>query len=220
MLKVAKQLSGIPSNLFSGLEEAPESSSHCPLDSSAPEDLKIACSDSLNTRLQTIQKTRQSDSSPSLPEIRLESDAQDDANSVSTSEPPSEGHTVLHASKAFDASHAHEKHTSALLRLLYLHSSVNPGNISPHIPALLLPLYSVLNQEVEPEDLAHVEADTFWLFEAMIGEFSELEDEDGGNLWMRKFSVRLNWADADLRDDLVCHSVYLICFGSHQFLCC
>jgi hypothetical protein len=34
---------------------------------------------------------------------------------------------------------------------------INPGNLSPHIPALLVPLYSVLSQEIESEDLAHVE---------------------------------------------------------------
>ncbi|KAJ3935262.1 MAG: regulator of Vps4 activity in the MVB pathway-domain-containing protein [Lentinula lateritia] len=197
LVKVAKQLSGIPSDLFGGLQDEPESSNLCPLDNSAPDGLKITYANNLSARLQIIQKTRHPDSSPSIPEIRLEPDAPDDASEVSAIS----GSTVLHPSNAFGAQ-AHERHTSALLRLLYLHSSVNPGNLSPHIPALLLPLYSVLNQEVEPDDLAHVEADTFWLFETMVGEFSELEDEEGGNMWMLKFSERLNWADSDLRDNL------------------
>ncbi|KAJ3854667.1 regulator of Vps4 activity in the MVB pathway-domain-containing protein [Lentinula lateritia] len=201
LVKVAKQLSGIPSDLFGGLQDEPESSNLCPLDNSAPDSLKITCSNNLSARLQIIQKTRHPDSSPSIPEIRLEPDTPDDASEVSTTESRNSGSTVLHPSNAFGAQ-AHERHTSALLRLLYLHSSVNPGNLSPHIPALLLPLYSVLNQEVEPDDLAHVEADTFWLFETMVGEFSELEDEEGGNMWMLKFSERLNWADSDLRDNL------------------
>ncbi|KAJ3709387.1 hypothetical protein DFJ43DRAFT_246188 [Lentinula guzmanii] len=96
------------------------------------------------------------------------------------------------------------RNTHSVTSFAYLHFAVNPGNLSPHIPALLLSLYSVLNQEVEPEDFAHVEADTFWLFEAMVGEFSELKDEEGGNsnTWMRKFSERLTWADSDLRDNL------------------
>jgi hypothetical protein len=61
----------------------------------------------------------------------------------------------------------------------------------------------VLNHEVELEDLAHVEADTFWVFEAMVGEFSGLEDEEGGNICMKNFSHRLAWADGDLFNDLV-----------------
>ncbi|KAJ3838451.1 regulator of Vps4 activity in the MVB pathway-domain-containing protein [Lentinula raphanica] len=202
LIKVAKQLSGIPPDLFSGLQEEPESLTLCPLEDSAPDNVKVVCSNNLTARLQVIQKHRQSEpSGPSIPEIRLESDSPDDASEVSSAESRSSGSTILHPGSVFGAQ-VHEKHANALLRLLYLHSAVNPGNLSPHIPALLLPLYSVLNQEVEPEDLAHVEADTFWLFEAMVGEFSELEDEEGGNVWMRKFSERLNWADSDLRDNL------------------
>lgn len=63
-------------------------------------------------------------------------------------------------------------------------------------------------EEIEAEDLAHAEADTFWLFEAVLGEFSELEDEDGGNTWMSKFGERLSWADSDLKDNLVSHTIY------------
>jgi hypothetical protein len=56
---------------------------------------------------------------------------------------------------------------------------------------------------MDPKDVAHVEADTFWVFEAMIGEFSELEDEEGGNIWMKKLGDRLAWADAELSANLV-----------------
>ncbi|KAJ3751477.1 hypothetical protein DFH05DRAFT_1519679 [Lentinula detonsa] len=143
LIKVAKQLSGIPSNLFSDLK-SPNPLNFAPL------------MDLLQTtaRLQAIQKHRQPDSSPSIPEIRLESDALDDTSEGSAAESRSPGPMILHASNALGA-RAHEKHTTALLRLLYLHFAVNPGNLSPHIPALLLSLYSVLNQEVEPEDFAH-----------------------------------------------------------------
>jgi hypothetical protein len=37
----------------------------------------------------------------------------------------------------------------------------------------------------------------------MVGEFADLEDEDGGNEWMRRFSDRLQWADPELSTDLV-----------------
>ncbi|KAF5391263.1 hypothetical protein D9757_001983 [Collybiopsis confluens] len=204
LVRVSKQLSGVPFGLFNGLQEGPETSILCPLDGSAPDDMRISCADNLTNRLRLIHACRDSNSSPSTPEIRLESDATDYVSKLSDNKSASDGpgSTVLHASKAFDSPHAHAKHASALLRILFVHGTINPGNISPHIPALLLPLYSVLIQEVDPEDLAHVEADTFWLFEAMVGEFAELEDEDSGNLWMRKFSERLNWADVELRDDL------------------
>lgn len=97
---------------------------------------------------------------------------------------------------------ANEEHWSTLRRLLYLHTRINPGNVSPHISSLLVVLYMVMNQEAEQEDLAHVEADTFWLFEAILGEFSELGDSGGGNLWAKKLSERLRWADHELFDDL------------------
>jgi hypothetical protein len=51
--------------------------------------------------------------------------------------------------------------------------------------------------------LAHAEADTFWLFEAMIGEFSDLLEDDGCNLWMRRFSEQVALTDDELFTDLV-----------------
>jgi len=131
------------------------------------------------------------------PEIRLEAHAPPAPETLTGSLPG----TLLSA-KDYNISGAHQKHMSALLRLLYLHLCLNPLNHSPHIPSLLIPLYSVLIRETEPKDAAHVEADTFWVFEAMIGEFSELEDE-GGNIWMKKLSERLEWADEELSTNLV-----------------
>jgi len=109
-------------------------------------------------------------------------------------------------SDSCDSMALHKQHRSALLRLLYLHTLINPGNASPQVPSLLVLVYGVLNREIEPEDLAHVEADTFWLFEAMMGQFSELEDEEGGKVWMKKFGERLAWADGELFNDLVSFS--------------
>ncbi|KAL6305401.1 regulator of Vps4 activity in the MVB pathway-domain-containing protein [Sparassis latifolia] len=111
-------------------------------------------------------------------------------------------HTTLLASRAYSAMGTHQKHASALLRLLYIHYCLNPANRSPQIASLLVPIYSALNEEVDVQDLAHVEADTFWVFEAMIGEFAELEDEGNGNLWTRKLGERLEWADPELAANL------------------
>ncbi|KAI0093536.1 regulator of Vps4 activity in the MVB pathway-domain-containing protein [Irpex rosettiformis] len=110
--------------------------------------------------------------------------------------------TTLLAPRAYSSFGAHPKHASSLLRLLYVHSSLNPANRSPQIASLLIPLYSALIEEVDAEDAAHVEADAFWLFEAMVSEFSELEDAESGNLWMQKFSQRTAWADTELVEDL------------------
>ena len=214
LLKTYKQLNRIPSSLFSGLEDERETTDICPLDEAAPDDIRIDCATNLDFRLRDIQEhdmkcsTTDSSTSNFTPEIRIESDYSDTPEiSLSSPESNSSGRhnvsTTLLPSKAYNSANAHQKHLSALLRILYLHSCINPGNHSPHIPSLLVPLYSVLLQEIEPQDLAHVEADTFWLFEAMIGEFSELEDEDGGSVWMRKFSERLAWADEELSVNLV-----------------
>lgn len=158
-----------------------------------------------------------------MPEIRLDNDAEESSESsvhldasdgatpgISLSAPdsPSSSHsqapTTLVPSRAYSAiGGAHHKHASALLRLLYIHSCLNPANRSPHIASLLVPLYSAMIEEVEPEEVAHAEADTFWLFEAMVGEFSELDDEEGEKVWTRKFGERLEWADPELADVLV-----------------
>jgi hypothetical protein len=135
------------------------------------------------------------------PEIRLEAHAPPTPETLAGPLPSVP--TTLLSAKDYSISGAHQKHMSALLRLLYLHLCLNPMNHSPHIPSLLIPLYSVLIQETEPKDAAHVEADTFWVFEAIIGEFSELEDEEGGNIWMKKLSERLEWADEELSTNLV-----------------
>jgi hypothetical protein len=106
----------------------------------------------------------------------------------------------------------HEAHYSALLRLLYLHSVMNPRSSSPQLPCLLVPLYAVLCQQMDPAETAHIEADTFWLFEAMLGEFSELEDEEEGTIWMKKFGDRVGWADPELRDGLVRSTLLMTSF--------
>ncbi|KAJ6630677.1 regulator of Vps4 activity in the MVB pathway-domain-containing protein [Mycena sp. CBHHK59/15] len=162
LLAVSKQLSRIPASLFSGLNEEPDHTGLCPLDEDAPDATKIPYANNLDNRMKAIQDRDSGVSVPSIPEIRLEAEA-DVTPEISLTTP--EGFSgrrqnvpqTLVTSKLYASGEAHQKHLSALFRLLYLHSTINPGNLSPHIPALLVPLYSVLNQEIESEDLAHVE---------------------------------------------------------------
>lgn len=152
--------------------------------------------DEPNSQSQSTE-TEQIDTGLGTPEISLSTP--DSPTSSSVSAPT----TLLH-SRSHTTSVAHPKHASALLRLLYVHSVLNPANRSPQIASLLVPLYTALVEEIEPEDAAHVEADAFWIFETMVGEFSELEDVEGANVWMRKLSERLRNADTELAEDLVC----------------
>lgn len=200
-------LSRVPKSLYGGLQEEPETYPLSLLDASAPDDIKILCASNVDSRLLVLQKfhDHEEPNTGKTPEIRLDSR---DAPEISLTTENVSGRprvpTTLLSSKDYAISGAHDKHRSALLRLLYIHSCLHPLNRSPHIPSLLIPLYSVLLQETEPKDAAHVEADTFWVFQAMIAEFSELEDEEGGQVWMSKLSERLSWADEELSISLVC----------------
>ncbi|CAL1704944.1 unnamed protein product [Somion occarium] len=249
LLDASKELAQVPPNLLSRLDDEPDVSVASPLDTSAPDDVKIQCAGALDERLKLIKdsENQDSDSAPdSMPEIRLEgtpeirlegapdSPAKSDTPevrldteasekpkdsmhidlgglgtpeiSLSVPDSPSSSHssapTTLLASRAYTAGGAHPKHASALLRLLYIHSSLNPANRAPQVASLLVPLYSALVQEVEPDDLAHAEADTFWLFETVVSEFADLEDAETCNIWLRKLGERLSWADTDLAEDL------------------
>jgi len=200
-----KDLFRVPANFFSNLEEEPETFSGCPLDPEADSDTKISCAANLDIRLEAINQSSDQSSDGCLPEIHLDTGV-DMTPVISVTSPGSEASTTprtLLYSRSFHPGGAHPKHASALIRLLYIHSCLNPANHSPHMASLLIPVYSVLLQEVEQPDVAHVEADTFWLFEAIVGEFAELQDEEGGNHCMRRFSDRLQWADPELSADLV-----------------
>lgn len=164
-------------------------------------DTRLDCAQNLDHRLLVVQNMGDKLPSTATPEIRLELDEQSPTDTPLRRKVPPK---ILAPSKSYPG--LHDKHASVLLRLLFIHSSINPGNISPHIPALLVPIYSVMTQEIEPEDVAHIEADTFWVFTALINDFSELEDEEGGNIWMKKLGDRLAWADQDLSDNLVTKS--------------
>ncbi|KAH8106747.1 regulator of Vps4 activity in the MVB pathway-domain-containing protein [Cristinia sonorae] len=245
LVDVSKDLSHVPAILLSKLEEEPEVSVVCPLDSTASVDVKITCAGALDERLHLIREFESSDSesiADSTPEIRLEGtpeirleepeDVPKESSipqmhldvmsnhstdslhieggtpeiSLSAPDTPASTHsslpTTLLASKAYTAAGAHPKHASALLRLLYIHSCLNPANRAPQVASLLVPIYSALADEADPDDLAHVEADAFWLFETVVGEFADLEDPDLCNVWMKKFGGRLSWADVELAENL------------------
>lgn len=134
------------------------------MDENAPDEIKIPYANILDIRLKAIQD-RDGDSGISasaIPEIRLESDPTVTPE-ISVSSPgsfSSRRQTVpktLVVSKSYNSGDAHPRHLSALFRILYLHSMINPGHLSPHIPALLVPLYSVLSQEIDAEDQSNVE---------------------------------------------------------------
>jgi len=213
-MEAAKQLSRVPPNLYVLLEEDPEWVGISPLDEGAPKQIRITSAYNLDKRLDIIS---QEDSGnvgdlSATPEILLETDDIPATPEISVTAPenPSDetpaASTTLVASRSFGtASSVSKKHMSALVRLLYIHSCLNPAHRSPYIASLLIPLYSVLNMEIEAQDVAHAEADTFWLFETMIGEFSPLEDEAEGALWMKKLGDRLWWADSEFYTDLVSH---------------
>lgn len=194
LLDISKQLSRIPTSLFVFLQNPPDTSLLCPLDLDAPDNIKISSASNLILRLAALRHQ-----SPPTHEIR--SNGQDSPDHTQTNADPALQTTFL-AADLLNLPKVDPKHASALLRILYIHAMINPGILSPHVPSLLIPLYIALTQEDEQEDAVHAEADTFWLFEAMMAEFSELEDENISNMWLRKFGERVAWADKNLYDIL------------------
>lgn len=211
LFEVYNQLSRIPADLFNQLDLEPEELETCPLNQNAPENIRIPFANCLDSRLQHLRRLNGNDQNnsgiSSTPEIRLEMDL-DATPAISLTEPnvplnDSNAPTTLLSSKSITLGSASQRHASALLRLLYIHASINPGNVSPYVPSLLVPLYTVLLQEIEPEDIAHVEADSFWLFEAFVGEFAELEDEGSSDIWMQRLGEKLGQKDPELLEQLV-----------------
>jgi len=210
LIKVYKHLARIPKELIDQLEWEPEDFSTCPLHPNADEKILIPYANCLDTRSQQLRRLNEGDREEttisSTPEIRLEGD---ECVTPTTSTTPnalsnnSKTPTTLLPSKSIALGRASQGHASALLRLLYIHASINPGNLSPYVPSLLLPLYTALTQEVDPEDLAHVEADSFWLFEAFVAEFAELEDEIALDMWLKRLGDQLRQKDPHFLEQLV-----------------
>jgi hypothetical protein len=197
LLDISKQLSRIPSALFLYLDRAPDVSTLCPLYDDAPDDI----TNILELRLAVLQDEHKSES-VMTPEIWVEMHDSSDEIHVGSNAKDAKHANIL-STNAYRPPGVHPRHSSVLLRILYLHATINPGVLSPHVPSLLIPLYAILAQEVEPEHSAHAEADAFWLFEVMLGEFVEFEEEQAVTMWLHRFSERVAWADKDLFDFLV-----------------
>lgn len=201
-----KELSGLPRDMFSLLEEEPENFGNCPLNDDAPDDIRIPYAQILESRLNELNEPAKTRGGSTTPEIRLEADVSTPGISITSfdSEIWANGSApkTLLDSRTCMFGNAHARHCSVLLRLLYLHNAVNPAKASSHTASLLVPLYSAMVQEVDTEELAHVEADTFWLLESIVAELSEV-DEDGRQVWMAELGKRLAWADYDFFTELV-----------------
>jgi len=222
LLEVYKHLVRVPVGLLNRLDSEPEDSSLCPLDQNSSENIRISFSHCLDTRLQCLLRLDKTDRREIFEPITPEANAGNDLDStptISLTEPNAlyDGNNVpktLLSSRTISLGGISQRHASALLRLLYVHTSLNSGNLSPYVSSLLVPLYIALTQEIEQDDLAHVEADSFWLFEAFIAEFVELEDEKGLNSWILRFGELLKRRDPELSEQLVCSSLriaYLWC---------
>ena len=75
LVEVSKDLSHVPPALLTKLDEEPEASPACPLDSTAADDIKIPCAGALDDRLRLIHRAESPDGdtgSDATPEIRLE----------------------------------------------------------------------------------------------------------------------------------------------------
>jgi hypothetical protein len=90
----------------------------------------------------------------------------------------------------------------ALLRILCVHSSAHPSQ-SLSTPVIATTIYSCLSRDVDSDSLQHLEADTFWMLQEMMGETSDLQDEAEVQNWMDRISSRLKEVDDELWDTLV-----------------
>lgn len=218
LLQVSESLLRLPPELFSLLKDETESNDLCPFDATAKGSVKLDCAHNLDRRLEHIRKASNKHVTLGIPGITL-AEPPDASSPDSPPDSEEDTHKTLLQPKLSDATLMHQKHHSALIRLLYLHACLNPVNQAPHTPALLVPLYSAVTRELEPAEAAHAEADTFWLFEALIGELVEFEDEEGGHLWARRFSDKLTAVDEELAMDLVSLSNRFV-LARHLFAIC
>ncbi|KDQ13122.1 hypothetical protein BOTBODRAFT_396011 [Botryobasidium botryosum FD-172 SS1] len=106
-----------------------------------------------------------------------------------------------------------ETHLTALLRVLYIFSLLHPHQpYTQGLNELVAPLYFVLCSDIDDDEAAHAEADTFWMFNELMGEIGEVVGQTGD--WSREgardgmkgamgaLSERLRWADEELWTDL------------------
>lgn len=228
---VFKALSGLHGDAYVMLEEPSEGSELSPLCEKGPEGSRISVARALDDRVVVLQNKNKDKDHPAItaaPEIRLDEvpgislTSADETIDLNDGEGGGGGDATsaktLLASRQCMFGTAHPMHCSALLRLLYLHYCLNPGNVSPHSAAVLVPIYTVMVQELEPEDLAHAEADAFWVFESVMAELAGLEDE-GGEVYMRMLSERVSGIDFDYFVELVGLGVLVRKCVAHVLFC-
>jgi hypothetical protein len=196
LFSMAKSLSTLPSELDAEIESSPL----CPFDDSAPEGLKMHDSDAVDDRLRLIQAyVHDLPRSAGPPEIHVEHVSMPDI-SISS---PNDTSTFLEISTADTPLISIRGHASSLLRLMYIHVSLHSSASATYLTSVLVPLYTAMIQEIDPAELAHVEADTFWLLNELWGEVNDLTDTERSQLWVSKLGQRLARADPNLYSDLV-----------------
>jgi hypothetical protein len=87
---------------------------------------------------------------------------------------------------------------------LYLYSVTHPHQpYTQGLNELLAPLYYVLCTELDEGELAHAEADAFWLFSELMSELgTSVGSVENVKTAMLDLSARLKWADIYLWEDL------------------
>ncbi|KAF8580909.1 hypothetical protein K439DRAFT_1636664 [Ramaria rubella] len=202
---LAKSLTTLPPELDVDLDLSPL----CPFDEVAPEGLKIEVAGAVDERVRLIQEhDSDANNGPNAAsELRLKS-----ANmpslpmpQISVSSPTSVSKDDINPEASIRTIHSQitRNHTTSLLRLMYIHMALHPSASTVYLTSLVIPLYVTMIQEIEPAELAHVEADTFWLLTELWGDVGELVEDQEGRAWMSKFGQRLAWADAELSEYLM-----------------
>ena len=197
---------------------------------SARERLNLRHADAVTSRISMIKNRNRPEAlstqiTPLIPTITLEdpptspfspTTLYSDPSNVSASVP-----TVL-----LGTSSTTQSYENILLRLLYIHSMLHSSHaMSIGPPTALAAIFGVvltlaLQAQSTPSEqllspggendldplgpLLDIEADVFWMVEAIVGNTRELlGGDEGDETWARKFSNVVRWADNDLWVDLV-----------------
>ncbi|KAH7107531.1 regulator of Vps4 activity in the MVB pathway-domain-containing protein [Auriculariales sp. MPI-PUGE-AT-0066] len=162
-----------------------------PFDSSAPEETRITTRDEVDRRAWMIAN-RHLISRPQPPAIQVNGDDKE-IPLISLTAPPS--------------STSEASPSTPLLRLMYIYTCLHPSTPPSQLPNVLIPLYTTLAETTDETDLAHVEADSFWLLEEVSAEFGDLWTDEGCDRWRNTIAKRLTWVDPDLYAALELHGL-------------